>query len=113
MQIATSHPMMEDILSDWKEHVGDNCVGYRGHVYRMFNYCLVLRPCSQEEQTKLAITACFHDIGLWSDDTVDYIPPSIAQAKHYLAETGRESWPEEVPGWGLITGQLALAQEYR
>jgi hypothetical protein len=94
--IETNHPLIEEILSGWKDRIGDDYAGYRGHVYRMFNFCLALRQCSEEEKTKLAVTACLHDIGLWSDNTVDYIPPSIVEAKRYLSETGREAWSEEI-----------------
>ena len=62
----------------------------------MFNHCLAIYPASEEERTKLAIGTCFHDIGLWSDHTVDFLPPSIEQAKRYLAETGRKGWCEEI-----------------
>ena len=96
MDIQTQHPLIEAILSDWKDRIDDDYAGYRGHVYRMYNYCLALHPASNEEKTKLAIAACFHDIGLWSDHTVDYLAPSVAQAENYLAETGRETWSEEI-----------------
>ena len=96
MDIQTQHPLIESILSDWKDRIGDDYAGYRGHIYRMFNYCLALHPASQDEKTKLAIAACFHDIGLWSDHTVDYLAPSIEQANRYLQDTGREDWCEEI-----------------
>ena len=96
MPVERQNPLIESILSDWRERIGDDYAGYRGHVYRMYNYCLGLHPASDEEMSKLAIAACFHDIGLWSDHTVDYLAPSIAQAKRYLAETGRENWSEEI-----------------
>jgi hypothetical protein len=96
MNIVTTHELIDTILSAWQDRIGQDYPGYRGHVYRMFNFCLALRPCSEEEQTKLAIAACFHDIGLWSDHTVDYIPPSMAQANQYLSGHGLQSWSEEI-----------------
>ena len=96
MKIVTTHDLIEKILSEWKDLIGEDYPGYRGHVYRMFNFCLALRPCNEEEQTKLAIAASFHDIGLWSDHTVDYIPPSVFQVKQYLASNGLETWSEEI-----------------
>lgn len=92
MPVETHNPLIESILSDWRERFGDDYAGYRGHVYRMFNYCPALHPASDQEKTKLAIAACFHDIRLWSDHTVDYLAPSVAQAENYLAETRREAW---------------------
>ena len=96
MPIEKQHPVIEGILKEWEEAIGEDYAGYRGHVYRMFNFCLALHPASEEEKTKLAIAACFHDIGLWSDHTVDYIAPSIVQARRYLNESSREEWSEEI-----------------
>lgn len=63
----------------------------------MLTFCLALRPaCTDEEQEKIAIAVCFHDLGLWSDNTLDYLPPSAELAAVYLRETGREDWVEEV-----------------
>lgn len=96
MNIETTNNLIEDIFAAWKDRIGDDYPGYRGHVYRMFNFCLALRSCTEEEKTKLAIAACFHDIGLWSAHTVDYIPPSVSEVKSYLSETGRGGWSEEI-----------------
>jgi hypothetical protein len=96
MRIETRHDLIEEILAQWRDRIGDDYPGYRGHVYRLFNFCLALYPCTEEEKTKLAIAACFHDIGLWSDHTVDYIPPSVAHVKQYLAATGQYLWAEEI-----------------
>ena len=76
----------------------------------MFNYCLAIHPASEEDKTKLAIAACLHDIGLWSDGTTDYIPPSIEQAERYLAETGRDDWSEEI---GLMIEWHHKVRQYR
>ena len=96
MEIETQHALIDSILADWEARIGEDYMGYRGHVYRMFNYCLALHSGTKEEEEKLAIAACFHDIGLWSDHTVDYLPPSIEQAKCYLRDAGKEGWFEEI-----------------
>ena len=70
---------------------------------------MALRPCNEEEKTKLAIAACFHDIGLCSDHTVDYIPPSVAQVKQYLSQAGLEAWSEEI---GLMVGMHHKVRPY-
>lgn len=96
MVVETHNEQIEDILRAWQDRIGQDYAGYRGHVYRMFNFCLALHTASEQEKTKLAIAACFHDIGLWSEGTADYLPPSIEQAKRYLQETGNEVWSEEI-----------------
>lgn len=68
---------------------------YKNHVYRVFLNCLLIdREKSNEE--KYAIAAVFHDIGIWTDHTIDYLEPSIGQARTYLAETGRQDWTDEI-----------------
>jgi hypothetical protein len=94
--IQDSLPLVEQILSAWKSRIGDDYQGYKNHVYRMLHCCFALAPCSEEDRKKLMIAACFHDIGLWSDHTVDYLPPSVREAEHYLKEQGLERWSEEI-----------------
>ncbi len=38
----------------------------------------------------------FHDIGIWTNQTIDYLDPSIEQAKLYLTEVGRKEWIPEI-----------------
>ena len=96
MNIETNNPLIEKILLEWRDRIGEDYDGYHGHVYRMYNFCLALHSCSDEEKMKIAIAACHHDIGLWSDHTVDYIQPSVAQAKLYLSQQALNKWSEEI-----------------
>ena len=45
---------------------------------------------------KLAIAAAFHDMGIWTDGTFDYLPPSVRLASAYLAGAGRAEWTAEI-----------------
>lgn len=110
MGIETKNDLIEEILAGWRDRIGDDYLGYRGHVYRMFNFCLLLHPCTEEEKNKLAIAACFHDIGFWSAHTVDYIPPSLSELRAYLLETGRQVWSEEI---GLMVEMHHKVRPYR
>lgn len=96
MPLETHHATIEAILDAWRARLGRQYEAYRGHVYRVYNYCLQLRPCTDDEKAKLAIASCFHDIGIWSDATLDYLAPSVAHANTHLALAGREEWREEV-----------------
>lgn len=96
MQIIEEFPQLEAILADWKSIIGKDYNGYRHHLYRMINICFALHPCDEEQQRKVFIAAAFHDIGIWTDHTVDYIPPSIPPALHYLQEHGLQAWAEEI-----------------
>ncbi len=96
MQIEQQIPELETIFSEWKTVIGDEYQGYRNHVYRMIHFCLSLRECSEEEKRKVIIAAAFHDIGIWIEDTVDYIEPSLPPAVAYLKREGLEAWTEEI-----------------
>ena len=37
----------------------------------------------------MAIAAAFHDIGIWTAGTFDYLEPSVRVAAAYLTGTGR------------------------
>ena len=89
-------PLLEEILAPWKEHIGNDYRGYRNHVYRMLHFCLYLANPNEEERRKLVIAAAFHDIGIWSAGTIDYLGPSVEAALNYLTEHDLEAWGEEV-----------------
>lgn len=88
--------LLEEILGQWKRTIGNDYPGYRNHVYRMIHFCFALRPCGDEDRRKIIIAACFHDMGIWANGTVDYLPPSIALAKEYLKDNDLEQWTEEI-----------------
>jgi hypothetical protein len=96
MTIEIPIAALDEILTPWQECIGADFEGYRNHVSRMLNFCFAMRACSDEERRKLIIAGAFHDIGIWSDSTVDYLPPSIAHAKRYLTEHGLTGWIPEI-----------------
>nr|MBV6629711.1 HD domain-containing protein [Oceanococcus sp. HetDA_MAG_MS8] len=96
MNVVTETPELEALFADWEKVIGPDFAGYRNHVYRMLNYCLLLHDCNDEDRQKLAIAGVFHDIGIWTASTIDYIDPSAAEASRYLVDSGLEQWQEEI-----------------
>ncbi|TAK82814.1 MAG: hypothetical protein EPO09_21485 [Aquabacterium sp.] len=96
MQSTAAHALLDQLLSQWQEVIGTDYVGYRNHCQRMITFCFALRNCTPEEQEKVAIAACFHDIGLWTARTLDYLEPSVAPAVVYLENRGIPSWVDEI-----------------
>ena len=96
MKVEENIPLLEDIFSEWKSTIGNEYQGYRNHVYRMIHFCLALRNCNDEEREKIIIAGAFHDIGIWINDTVDYIPPSLPPAMEYLKKRNLETWSDEI-----------------
>ncbi len=96
MNIEKNIPLLEEIFSQWKEIIGNDYQGYRNHVYRMVHFCIALGNPTDEEREKIIIAGAFHDIGIWIEDTVDYIPPSLPPAMDYLKKRKLEAWSAEI-----------------
>jgi len=96
MKLEEQLPLLESILDEWREPLGDDYQAYRNHVYRVVNFCLVLHPADPDDRDKFIIAGCFHDLGIWVNDTVDYLGPSAELAANYLKEHAREPWSGEI-----------------
>jgi hypothetical protein len=70
------------ILNTYRSELGENYDPYRNHVYRVYNFALTqLGP--YEELEKLSIATAFHDIGIWTHKTFNYLEPSAELAREY------------------------------
>ena len=94
--LLTDIPTVEDVLSDHATVLGNDFSAYRNHVYRIVNLCVAIAGRSELE--KIAVAAVFHDLGIWTAGTFDYIAPSIALAHDYLVARAREDWTVEIEG---------------
>jgi hypothetical protein len=82
------HPTIEGILEAHRAALGKDFAAYRNHVYRV--YWLSLCFAETEDDPGLAVAAAFHDLGIWTAATWDYLPPSKIEAKAWLLAEGRE-----------------------
>jgi len=87
--------IIDDLLQPFSATIGKDYSRYRNHVYRVFLNCLLMDKDARNEE-KYAVAAVFHDIGIWTDHTIDYLKPSIAQAKSYLMSVNKPDLFEEV-----------------
>ena len=81
------------ILDRWKGELGNDAPAYRNHVHRVIDFCSALHEGDRE---KIVIAACFHDLGIWTARTWDYLDPSITLATNYLREQGLAQWTDEI-----------------
>lgn len=87
---------IEDILAHYKTELGEHFQKYRNHVYRVYHYAVILSKCAEPDKNKLAIAAAFHDIGLWTANTLDYLSSSINLARAYLQKNNLQIFDDEV-----------------
>lgn len=91
-EIAT----LDDLLKAHVTELGSDFTPYRNHCYRVANLCVLLSPDGAVQIEKIAVAAAFHDLGIWTDRTFDYLLPSVRLARAYLASSGRAQWDAEV-----------------
>ncbi len=87
-----------DILETWAPALGGDYRGYLNHAIRVVQVAdlLHLRAGGGEAELPSAlpefvVAAAFHDLGIWSDGTWDYLPPSVERAERWLRDTGDET----------------------
>ena len=85
--LIREQPRIDAVVEVWREALGRDYPAYRGHVYRMFNFCRALHPEPADEEA-IAVAAAFPDLGIWSDDTFDYLAPSADLARAYIKDAG-------------------------
>jgi HD domain len=89
-------PTLDAILAAHATALGDDFEGYRNHAYRVANLCAAQLRATGEEVEKVAVAAAFHDVGIWTEETFDYLGPSVIRAQKYLTDSGHAEWIAEI-----------------
>jgi hypothetical protein len=87
---------LDAVLSAHASELGADFTGYRNHAYRVVNLCASLRTANGVASRKLAIAAAFHDLGIWTDRTFDYLGPSVDLSCAHLVALDKREWQPEV-----------------
>lgn len=90
----TSFPLIDQILDSFSAELAGDFSAYRNHVCRELNFFLALSGLSSAPAAVL-IAAAFHDLGIWTHRTFDYLSPSMELASAYLAKEGLEELQPE------------------
>lgn len=94
--LLTTLPTVEEVLDDHAPELGHDLTAYRNHVYRVVNLCLAITADNRVELEKITVAAVFHDLGIWTNHTFDYIAPSVALAREHLAARAMADWIPEI-----------------
>ena len=88
---------IDGILKEYQSVIGRDYQGYLNHCKRVAACCLILcQDQRQEVCEKIAIAVAFHDIGIWTAKTIDYIEPSVEEMHKYLTSNQLLDWQEEI-----------------
>lgn len=87
MDVVTQNAVVDAVLNRHAEALGDSFTDYRNHLYRAMNYQLRLLGLSQPPP-EIALAWAAHDLGIWTAETFDYLPPSETLAVGLAPEFG-------------------------
>ncbi len=109
--------LADTILTTFREDLGRDYVPYRNHVMRCLQYCHMQEP-RQDDWDKLQIAAAFHDLGIWTASTFDYIEPSVELAVGWLEKSGCSAWADDVVAairdhHKVLRSEVPLAEVFR
>lgn len=94
--LLTAIPALDELLHAHAPELGGDFVAYGNHAYRVVNLCAALSSDDPAQLQKMVIAAAFHDMGIWTDGTFDYLQPSVRLASAHLALSGRAEWTPEI-----------------
>ena len=89
MLLLEQHGFVEEMAARWSDALGSARDAYSGHAYRVLNYARAL-IASENYDEELALAAAYHDLGIWSDRTFDYLAPSTERAEMFRREVAPE-----------------------
>ncbi len=87
--------LIDQILSEYRSSLKEDFDKYRNHVYRVYKLCLLL-DTNLEHRDRYAVAAVFHDLGIWVNNTFDYLEPSIMLANQWLVRENKANWSDEI-----------------
>ena len=102
--MLTTIDTLDRVLHAHRAALGGDFTAYRNHTYRVVNLCAAQFQKSSEQLEKVATAAAFHDLGIWTEGTFDYLQPSVRLASAHLAHVDRVEWIPEISE--MIFGRL-------
>lgn len=86
---------VDELLAPYREALGPDHDAYRNHVLRVLAFCEEQYDGAASDP-RFVTAAVFHDLGIWTAGTWDYLAPSAELAGQSLVQQGREDLVDEV-----------------
>lgn len=87
------HDALTRQLLPYQTLLGDDFTAYAHHGHRVLALCQALAPAETATcAAPLVLATVFHDLGLWSHQTLDYLPPSVTLAADRARAEGHPEW---------------------
>lgn len=82
-RVTDNHALIAEVMDAWSPALGAARAAYEGHAYRVYNFARALSGNGSHDG-EIAVASAFHDIGIWTDETFDYLAPSVERASEFL-----------------------------
>lgn len=89
IDIITHADHVEALLETYRDQIGKDFAGYRGHVYRVLTYAMHFLDGNPRHRRLVETALVFHDIALWTDREMAYLEPSGVLAQK---ENAQNQW---------------------
>lgn len=86
--LVAENEVVDRVLDAHRAALGPDFDGYRNHIYRVASFFNELGPARFDATPALAVAAAFHDLGIWVDETFDYLEPSSRLARTFIEAQG-------------------------
>ncbi len=96
MDVQTRFLLVEEVIESFSAALGRDRIAYANHVLRVLNFFRSLSPPGNDCPQQVIIAAAFHDLGIWTAGTFDYLGPSIRLARDYLESVNLNHLEPEV-----------------
>lgn len=86
---------VDSLLDPWTPQLADDREPYTNHVMRVLLLSDEVARAANgggtppSEREEFLVAGVFHDLGIWSDGTWDYLQPSIERATAHLESSGK------------------------
>lgn len=90
IQMITHSENVENLLSKYKDVIGSDFEGYRGHIYRVLSYSMHFLDGKKDFLPVIEASLVYHDIGLWTSKVLTYLEPSSDLARSDLKDVFSE-----------------------
>lgn len=89
IDIISHSPLLEERLEPFRQVIGDDFAGYRGHLYRVLTYAIHFLGGDETFRAEIETALAYHDIAVWTHNSLDYLQPS---ADMCMADNVQNNW---------------------
>lgn len=89
IEVIMRSERVETLLEPFRQDIGRDYDGYKGHVYRVLSYAMHFLGGEHRARGVIETALVYHDLALWTHKQIAYLEPSIERAQQ---DNASNSW---------------------